>query len=267
MEEIKKTNRKKNNKTLLIILVILLLLASGIIIFFCTRDNDTYSLKGTLKGGENNILVLMEMEGDGVKAIDTIHLDSKGKFSATEQIKEPGLFILQGENDYVMICPSKKEKINIEGDFYDLSLSCSVTGSKESQNLRLLIDRQKKTGLILKAIQNEWDMAAPEQKDSLWVVNKEKFRQLHKAEKDFLKNYIAEHSGSLTTIPALYTTVMNNPIFSPDQDFAVYQKVLKGLEKTLPSNKHTINLREFIKKVELSQQAIPASITDNATKN
>ena len=244
---------KKTRKNIILLSSIVLVVVIAVIVWLCCRDTSTYSIKGQLKGGEDKFLVLMEMEAEGVRPVDTINLSSKGKFSAKESIKDAGLFILQGENDYLMICPAKDEKIIVEGDFYDLSLSSSVTGSKESENLRLLIDRQKKTGLFLKAIQDEWDMADPNAKDSLINVNREKFRMIHKAEKDFLTKYIETHQGSLTTIPALYTTIEGNQVFSPKKDIEVYKKVLKGLEKTLPSNKHTKNLRDFIQKVELAE--------------
>lgn len=246
---------KKNKRILLWIAIIccLVLIIWACIALFSSNSNS-YRLQGRLKGGENKILVLLEMEADGPHAIDTIYLSSKGKFSHKAKLKEPSLFVLQSDNDYMLFCPSKKETINIEGDFYDLALSTSVTGSKESEDLRLLIDRQKKTGMIFKAIQDEWDMAAPEAKDSLLVVIKEKFAQLHTLEKEFLKKYIKEHEGSLTTIPALYETRMGNPVFSPKKDIEVYEQVLKGLEKTLPSNKHTQNLRNFIQKVKSMKQ-------------
>lgn len=245
---------KKRNIILLICLV--LLLAIGLFIVLSLKKSDKYTLKGQLKNGEDKYLILVDYVDAEAVVLDTIELNSKGEFSVKEKMGEPSLLRLQGmADDYIVICPSAGEKIRIEGDYRKLSDTYTIEGSKESEGLHSLIERQKKMGEELRKIQGEYDLASPETKQIIRRELSASFVQMMREEQDFLKKYIEDNKGSLTTIIALYSEFMDLPLFSPYRNEDVYKQVLEGLESKYPSNRHTRSLQSVVKKIEQSKQS------------
>ncbi|MBR1769507.1 MAG: DUF4369 domain-containing protein [Bacteroidales bacterium] len=246
-------NNKKRNLLILASLIGLIVLIIVCILLFTSSD-DTYTIKGKLKNGKDKYLVLLESTGENPLVVDTLFLDSKGRFSKKEKLKEPSLFILQADNDFITLCPSPKEKIKIEGDFDKFSLTYKVEGSKESENLHSLAERQIKIGEVFQKFQQDYDNANPEQRKFLVKEMRMRFSQMMKEEQKFLKTYIAENKGSLTTLVALYTEIAGQPLFSFGYDGELYKQVLEGLQRTMPQNKHTLNLQNFVEHLQAAEQ-------------
>lgn len=251
-------NNKTQKKNKLIFFVGLAVVVIALVLFLLLRGGKTYTLKGKLKGGENKYLVLLDISGENPKTVDTIYLSSNGKFSKKEIFTEPSLLILQADKDFIMLCPSKKEKIKINGEFNNFSSTYQIKGSKESEKLHLLAERQIAIGNLLKEIQTQYDNASEDQKPMLIKEFRLRFKKIAQEEYVFLKKFISENIGSLVTLPALYSEVVDQPLFNPYEDEKVYKQVLQGLEKTLPNNPNTIKFRKFMEDFEQSKKTIPA---------
>lgn len=237
-----------NKKLLVLMSVILILFAS------CSKDKNSYTLSGKLNNGNKSFIVLMEMQNSGAKAIDTINLDKDGSFDVKEHLDSPSLFIFQGENDYIMLCPQKGEKININANFDNLALTYKISGSVESEKLKQLNNQQVKTRIVLKAMSDEMNMTNTSNVDSLKTIMRERYAKLRENQRSYLINYINNNVGSLTTLVALYRTMENTPLIDFHTDLDIYKKVLSGLEKKYPNNQHTIGLKTFISQAEELQQ-------------
>jgi len=245
---------QKKNK--IILLVGLAVVVVALILFLLFRGGNTYTIKGQLKGGENKYLVLLDISGENPKTIDTIYLSSNGKFSKKESLTEPSLFILQADKDFIMICPAKKEKIKINGEFNSFSSTYKIKGSKESEKLYILASRQIAIGNVLKEIQTQYDNASDDQKPLLIKEFRLRFKKIAQDEYVFLKQFISDNVGSLVTLPALYSEIIDQPIFNPYEDEKVYKQVLQGLEETLPNNPNTVKFRKFMSNFEQSKEPI-----------
>lgn len=245
---------QKKNK--IILLVGLAVVVVALMLFLLLRGGNTYTIKGQLKGGENKYLVLLDISGENPKTIDTIYLSSNGKFSKKESLTEPSLFILQADKDFIMICPAKKEKIKISGEFNSFSSTYKIKGSKESEKLYILASRQIAIGNVLKEIQTQYDNASDDQKPLLIKEFRLRFKKIAQDEYVFLKQFISDNVGSLVTLPALYSEIIDQPIFNPYEDEKVYKQVLQGLEKTLPNNPNTVKFRKFMSNFEQSKEPI-----------
>ncbi len=228
-----------------------------VVLFLVFRNHDFFTVKGELKGGENKYLVLLDISGENPKAVDTIYLSSKGKFSKKEPLKEPSIFILQADKDFIMLCPSKKDKIKIKGEYQNFSSTYTIKGSKESEKLYLLAERQVAIGKLLSEIQTQYDNATEDQKPLLIKESRLRFVKIMQEEYKYMKQFITENNGSLVTLPALYTEVVGQPLFSLPEDEQTYRQILEGLEKTFPNNPHTLKFRKFMQTFEQSRQSIP----------
>lgn len=243
----------KKIKTLLITVLI-------IMVSSCSKDKDTYTISGTMKNGDGAEMYLMEMENSGVKMLDTIKIKDKGSFSATEHLQEESIFILQGPNDYIMLCPKIGEKIKINADFDNMAVTYTITGSEESAKLKVLSDKQTMTRLTLKAMSDQLQMMDISNADSMRQEVAKKYKLLRNNQREFIIGYINNNLGSLTTLVAIYRNMEGRPLIDMNEDFDIYKKVLQGLEKMYPTNKNTENFRNFIKHYEQAENN--ASIVD-----
>ena len=239
--------------------ILIITLLAGIF-FSCSDNENTYRLSGKIEGGANEKLYLMEMENSGVNALDTIVLDKKGGFSVKETLKEPSIFILQGKNDYIMLCPQKNEKIKITGEYNNLSTSYTIQGSKESGKLKTLSDKQTQTRFTLKMLNDQLAQMDITNIDSVRREVALTYQSIREEQRNFVINYINANEGSLTTLVALYRTMENRPLIDFRNDLDIYKKVLNGLKKTYPDNKNTDNLEKFILHVQQIQ-------TNNSVNN
>lgn len=247
-------NKMKNKKVILLSLffLVLIILVVG---FFACDNKDTYTIQGKLKGGENKFLVLMDLKGDTPAFVDTIFLSSKGKFSKKEVLKEKSLFILQADgNNYITISPNKKDKIKIEGEYKDFASNYEIRGSKDSENLQLLAQRRIKFNEDFITFQKQYNQATGDQKRFLFREYSLRSKQAFEKEKQFLTQYIKDNEGELSTIIALYTELLGQPIFSIEKDEAIYNQVLSGLKKTLPNNPNTLKIKTFLNNYKESNQ-------------
>jgi len=244
--------KRKNKNIIILIASLFLLLVAGLVTFVINKNTDTYTIKGKLKGGENNFLVLMDMGGENPKLVDTIFLSSSGRFSKKEKLKEKSLFILQAGDNFITICPDRKEKIKIEGEYKDFASEYKIQGSKESENLRLLAQRRIKYNNDFLTFQKQYNNASGKEKKLLFKEYSLRSKQAFKEEKLFLTQYIEENKGKLSTIIALYTELLGEPVFSLPKDENIYKKVLDGLNKTLPNNPNTLKIKSIVNNIDRS---------------
>ncbi|MGP1514431.1 MAG: DUF4369 domain-containing protein [Bacteroidales bacterium] len=222
-----------------------------ITIFFvaCSDKGDNYELTGKLENCNECSVYLMEMENSGVKALDTIKVSKDGKFSVKEKLAEESIFILQGSNDYIMLCPKKNEKIRITADYENMAVTYTIEGSEESSKLKLLNDKQTMTRFALKNMNEQLQMQDINNIDSVRQEITKKYHLLRENQRQFLIDYINTYEGSLTTLVALYRNMENTPLIDPLRDEAIYEKVLKGLQKKLPNNKNTKYLEHLVSRI------------------
>ncbi len=91
--------------------------------------HDTFTISGTLDGGEGKTLWLEEIAPDGPMFIDSIPMDSKGHFKYTYKMPYRSLYNLHTTADnYIVTLPDYGEHLKIGGSYDPLSVSYTVEG-------------------------------------------------------------------------------------------------------------------------------------------
>lgn len=214
-----------------------------------------FALEGTIQGGARQRLWLEEMTPDGSSFVDSIPLDENGNFRYSHKLPYRSLYNLHStDNDYVVLLPDLGETVNVQGQWGQLSLSYSVSGSPESVLLWQMQEFYNDGSWALKDIvdtANRYDSLltfktiTQKQYDAKKAVTDSIYRTLFVEQQEYICHFIEENKGSLSTLIALYKPFNTRALIDPRDPGSIdyYDMVLEGLQEKLPDNPHTLKFK------------------------
>ena len=214
---------------------------------------DTFTISGTLDNGAGHTLWIEELSPDGARFIDSIPMDSKGHFKYKHSLTYRTLFNLHTtDNNYVVLLPDCGERLDIGGNWDNLSVTYTVSGSPESVLLWQLQQYTNDGGLVLNDLVDTTmyyqRLLAEGRVDEATVAAKKAetdsiYRLTFTEQQDYVCRFIEENRGSLSTLIALYKPFNNRLLIDTRDPTSIdwYDLVLEGLQESLPDNPHTIN--------------------------
>lgn len=236
----------------------LLILNLSFLIILTGCRHDTFTISGTIENGAGHTLWLEEMAPDGPLFIDSIPVDSKGCFKFKYTMPYRSLYTLHTtENNYAVLLPDYDEKLDVKGDWNNLSVTYTVDGSPESQLLWQLqqltndgaavltdlVDTARRYDILhSQGLVDEKTVAAKRHiTDSI-------YRAERSLQQEFVGAFIEENQGSLATMIALYKSFNTMPIIAPNDtaNLFYYDLVLEGLQQRYPDNPHTLRFQTTV---------------------
>lgn len=217
--------------------------------------HDTFTISGTIEGGEGKTLWLEEIAPEGPLFIDSIKVDSKGHFKYKYKMPYRSLYNLHTtENNYVVTLPDYGEKVVVNGEWNNLSMTYSVEGSPESALLWQLQQYTNDGGLVLNELVDTTEYYATMYERGLvseeTVASKKHetdsiYRLVFGEQRDYVCRFIEENRGSLSTLIALYKPFNNRLLIDTHDPQCIewYDKVLDGLQERYPDNPHTLHFK------------------------
>ncbi len=258
-------------KTTIYIAILLATMVSS-----CKKDSFTVS--GTIQNGANKTLYIEEMSPKERIFLDSIRLDAQGHFEYTYKAPYESFYnIHDSENDYIMLIPQNGENIELTANYGALAPTYTVRGSEHSIEIWKLItycDEGNETLIDIVAQDNanrkqyagdnEGYKTAKQHTDSLYW-------SLYKTQSEYVKNFINENYGSLSTLIALYKPLgANHALIDLQRDvneLKYYDIVLKGLEEKIPDNPHTIHFKQTVDEMH-TRLSLPAyDVEEELVKN
>lgn len=217
--------------------------------------HDTFTISGTLEGGAGKTLWLEEIAPDGPLFIDSIPVDSKGRFKYRYKMPYRSLYNLHTTADnYIVTLPDYGEHLKISGRWDNLSVSYTVEGSPESgllwllqqytndgaEVLNQLVDTTEHYAQLLfdGQITNEDVLRKKDETDSI-------YRLTFQEQQDYVCRFLEENKGSLSTLIALYKPFNNRLLIDTRNPNCIewYDLVLEGLQERYPDNPHTLHFK------------------------
>ena len=231
---------------------------------FAGCKEDTFTVGGRLENGGGHTLWLDEIAPDGPLFIDSIPIDSDGNFKFKYKMPYRSFFALHTDaNNFALLLPDYGEKLDVRGDWNNLSLTYSVEGSPESGLLWQLQQLTNKGDAVITDL-----VDTARRYDSLYKANvvtkavvaakrhitDSIYRAERKLQKEYVCAFIEENAGSLSTMIALYKSFNSRPLITPNDtaDFYYYDIVLGGLEDRHPDNPHTLRFRGTVDKMHMA---------------
>ena len=225
--------------------------------FGCDRKAETVTVQGTFADCAKEWVYFSEIRPDGVELLDSAKIES-GTFrfelaSADEMIRQRRQqpFFLQialdkGKDGFVTLVRNG-ESIEVSGNAQRLPAEHFVTGGCESANMLLLDQRLTQFIDSVDYLYEIYEDGIED--DALRERVEAVYLQLVQHHTEFLKQFIASHPTSLSSVAAFYTRY-NRRIFLPEKEnFALLQLMVSELEKTYPSHEYVLFLKQRIEQL------------------
>lgn len=217
--------------------------------------NDSFTISGTLDGGAGHTLWLEELGPEGPIFIDSIPLDSKGRFKYKYNPPYRSLYNLHtATNNYIVTLPDRGEHLEVTGKWENLSLTYQIKGSPESQLLWQLQQFSNDGAKILRGLVDTLShyeaLVAGGMVDEYTAADRKEqldstYRNAHLEQQEYVCRFIEENQGSLACLIALYKDFNNRPLIDPRDPSSIdyYDMVRQGLQEQLPDNPHTLRFK------------------------
>ena len=197
--------------------------------------SDKARIDGTIAGAPDTQVVVKQLSGSSLVALDTVKTNASGAYSYKIDVPEDQpqfVYLFKGDTKIASLLLQKGDKVKVESDTLG---TYSVEGSEESAKLR----------------QIEADFAGFMDKFSADAAAGDNAA----ASKDYVAyyrscvKYIMTNPKSLTTIPVLYQKVNDNfPIFSQATDAILFQNAYDSLMTVYPESKYVAALKKEAEK-------------------
>jgi peroxiredoxin len=232
------------NRIILIIVLIVTIMA------FACNSNRT-EISGLISGGEGESLVLERLDVNRTSLIDSVKIGRDGTFDLKFGLEEPELYILKNKRGKIInLLVSPGEKISIQSSFDTFGNAYKLTGSEESEGIRILVEHLVQTRKALDSLQVlAGSIGDPESPQMELVRNA--YAQAIIKQKRFTIKYLVEHLGSLSSVYALYQKYDDEDmILNQEGDLQYFKAVADSLESTYPNSSLTRSLRANIEQRE-----------------
>ncbi|WP_299699529.1 TlpA disulfide reductase family protein [uncultured Pontibacter sp.] len=197
-------------------------------------NGSAYTIEGKLQNATPGQIYLFELGEQQFIARDTANIGQDGSFLFEGTVKEPTFYRLGLDQQNGMMLVLENKKIKVEADASDLNGTAKIEGSEDSelfQQLNKMVNdsRQKEAELSQK-----FNQAMAEGK----TEEAEGYRQQYLAMQKELKNFLAQHPGSI--VSAFGTLNLINP----QTDFSFADSMATLYSEKIPDSKYTALLNK-----------------------
>lgn len=218
----------------------IILILPLVILFACGRNHVKVS--GVIKDTEKEMIYLDKMGVGEIVSVDSSGINKHGKFNL--KTKAPGLNFYRlrlSDNNFVTLLTGPGEKIRVTSSKEYLPENYEITGSENSQKVKLLdnhlLETQKKLD-SLTTIFNELN-DKPEF-DTISKELDEAYQKIVNEQRNFNIRFVLENLNSLASIKALYQKFDENTyVLFKNRDLQYLKIVSDSLQKAYPESKHT----------------------------
>lgn len=218
--------------------VILLFLT--VVLATSCQNKSSFRINGIIHGAKKNIIYLSRVNVNTPVLIDSSKISKTGSFSFRVKSAEPDFYQLGlSRTDFITLLAEPGEKIRISFTGSDLYKGYSLTGSKGSEQVRVLDKQLNETKIRLDSLRKVYDSASKQ--PGFDLKSQEIDSQFAGLIKELRKKnieFIIKNTTSLASIKALYQKLDENTYVLYDPRDLQYLKIVTdSLLKYYPNSK------------------------------
>lgn len=229
------------------------------------KDKGKFTFDGVLKGKEEKYIYISRIDVDTPVLIDSAKINRKGEFRFKVKVSEPDFYEVGfSSSDFITLLAGPGEKIKVVFEGKNLFEKYTITGSAESEKLRMLDLTLNETKRKLDSLSALYNKASVEPGfDTKGPLLEAEFDNLIKAQRKNNIAFIINNINSLTSIKALYQKI--NPetnVLYDQRDLQYFKIVTDSLKYHYPNSKQVQALaRDFEKEMKIMYSNQLAKIT------
>lgn len=210
---------------------------------FSSSSSSGIEIAGTLKGSDNSVIRLSELDISAVKPIDSLHIGPDGRFNFEIKTTGSSFYLLAlAPGQKLILVADSGDNIRIEGDARNITATARIQGSPSSA---LLLDFERFTlhheatsdsiGRVFLNSRSDPGFARIRQHlDSA-------YQKIFSSQRLYMEKFIDRNPSSLASLLVLNRKFGPNFIFREDKDARYFIKVDSGLMARYPGNKHALD--------------------------
>lgn len=225
-----------------------------LIMISCRNEQPTatVSVSGFLPALADKMLYLEELEVRKIVPIDSVKINSEGKFNFNFEVEDAGFYILKTSSKNTLILQLEKNEnviLNAQNDHFgwDYEVKGS-TGTMLLQQFEKFIAQQKtridSLGEVYNEARGSEDFIKTRQKlDSVYQAIVDKQRA-------YVLNYIKEHPQSLTSLLVINRNLGQTIVIDDEKDYVKLMHLDSTLSIVYPDNKHVQDHHQRLKEIK-----------------
>ncbi|MBE9510994.1 MAG: AhpC/TSA family protein [Bacteroidetes bacterium] len=210
------------------------------VLFACGRNH--IKVNGFVKDTEKEMIYLDKMDAGEIVSVDSSGINKHGKFNLKTKSHELNFYRLRiSDNNFVTLLTGPGEKIRVTSNKEYLPENYEITGSENSQKVKLLDNHLLETQKKLDSLTNIFKKL--NDKPGFDTISKkldEAYQKVVNEQRNFNIRFVLENLNSLASIKALYQKFDENTyVLFKNRDLQYLKIVSDSLQKAYPESKHT----------------------------
>lgn len=232
---------------------LILFILPALFFFSCKNSQDaSFSVSGTIKNANGKQIILNKFTSDKTLKLDTVEIDTTGKFTISGNTSAPELFSLElaGDKGQILFIADSLDNLTIDADAKNFRTDYKISGSKDSELLKEMYDNLDITYLKIDSL-NQIYLSKKENSDldSLNTAISAQYQKIVEKHKSNAIKFIENNIGSPSVLMALYQSMgPKQQVFSLEEDRDIFEKVNESLSKKYPKSGFVKGLSDLLEK-------------------
>ena len=213
----------------------------ALLMLACTACNQEpkFKVEGTVSGADEKMLYLEASTIAGVQPIDSVELNTNGKFAMNApRPASPEFYRLRLGQKVIHFAVDSLETISVKADQNSFDTDYSIEGSKSSQKIKELVALQAK-------LQQDIDQCAANKELPLGIKQEQMAKLINNYKDKVKRNYIFEGPTTTYAYFALFQTLNGYMIFdvmNNADDVKCFAAVATSMNNLYPHSDRSRNL-------------------------
>jgi len=211
-----------------------------IILFACGRNH--VKVVGIIKDTKKEMIYLDKMDAGEIVSVDSSGINKHGEFNLKTKAFELNFYRLRlSDNNFVTLLTGPGEKIKVTSNKEYLPENYEITGSENSQKVRLLDNHLLETQKKFDSLTNIFkELNGKPGFDTISEGLNEAYLKVENEQRNFNIRFVLENLNSLASIKALYQKFDENTyVLYKNRDLQYLKIVSDSLQKFYPESNHT----------------------------
>ena len=228
--------------------ITLLVTLITLIIYSCSND-ENISVRGSYPAASGEYLQVEMLNISETQFIDSVKINKKGVFKFNLELDHPELILVRNtRGQYINLLTFPGDNIRLDIPAESFRAGYEVAGSKESEEIRLLVDRVNRTRLkldsIINALDKIEDQEGPETEQLI-----SSYQQIFMEQKRDNIRFVVGNLGSLASVYALYQRVADDVyIFNELKDLQYFKIVADSVSVKYPGSSLATSLANDVER-------------------